>query len=174
MRTLLDEGEIFNIAVCRNARQLGIGGALLQAAIHHAEAENVENIFLEVRASNGPCILPCTKKYGFEPVGLRKKYYDNPTEDARIMVRRSKQEEKQNMLILSIESSCDETAAAVTRNGREVLSNEVFSQADMHALYGGVVPEIASRNHITVISRLALRAPWTRREFPNRIWTLLP
>ena len=54
LRTLLDEGEIFNIAVCRNARQLGIGGALLQAAIQHAEAENVENIFLEVRASNGP------------------------------------------------------------------------------------------------------------------------
>ena len=88
LRTLLDEGEIFNIAVCRNARQLGIGGALLQAAIQHAEAENVENIFLEVLASNGPAIA-LYKKYGFEPVGLRKKYYDNPTEDARIMVRRS-------------------------------------------------------------------------------------
>lgn len=59
------------------------------------------------------------------------------------------------MLILAIESSCDETAVAVTRNGREVLADEIFSQADMHALYGGVVPEIASRNHITVISRLA-------------------
>lgn len=69
-----------------------------------------------------------------------------------------KPEETKNMLILSIESSCDETAAAVTRNGREVLSNEVFSQADMHALYGGVVPEIASRNHITVISKLAQSA----------------
>ena len=59
------------------------------------------------------------------------------------------------MNILGIESSCDETAAAVVRDGREILSNEIFSQADMHALYGGVVPEIASRNHITVISRLA-------------------
>lgn len=59
------------------------------------------------------------------------------------------------MIILSIESSCDETAAAITKDGRTVLSSEVFSQADMHALYGGVVPEIASRNHITVISRLA-------------------
>ena len=58
------------------------------------------------------------------------------------------------MIILAIESSCDETAAAVVRNGREVLSSVVFSQAEMHALYGGVVPEIASRNHITVISRL--------------------
>jgi N6-L-threonylcarbamoyladenine synthase len=59
------------------------------------------------------------------------------------------------MLILSIESSCDETAVAVTREGRQVLSNEISSQADMHALYGGVVPEIASRNHIAVIGRLA-------------------
>ena len=58
------------------------------------------------------------------------------------------------MIILAIESSCDETAAAVLRDGREVLSNEVYSQADMHALYGGVVPEIASRNHIIVIGRL--------------------
>ncbi|MDR3311244.1 MAG: tRNA (adenosine(37)-N6)-threonylcarbamoyltransferase complex transferase subunit TsaD [Oscillospiraceae bacterium] len=59
------------------------------------------------------------------------------------------------MLILSVESSCDETAVAVTRDGREVLSDAVFSQADMHALYGGVVPEIASRNHVKVISGLA-------------------
>lgn len=57
--------------------------------------------------------------------------------------------------ILAIESSCDETAVAVVRDGRKVLSDEVLSQADMHAIYGGVVPEIASRNHITVISRLA-------------------
>ena len=59
------------------------------------------------------------------------------------------------MIILAVESSCDETAVAVTRDGREVLADEIFSQADMHALYGGVVPEIASRNHINVISRLA-------------------
>lgn len=59
------------------------------------------------------------------------------------------------MLILAVESSCDETAVSVTRNGREVLSDEIFSQTDIHAIYGGVVPEIASRNHIEVISRLA-------------------
>ena len=59
------------------------------------------------------------------------------------------------MLILSIETSCDETAVAVTRNGREVLADELISQSDMHALYGGVVPEIASRNHAAHIGRLA-------------------
>ncbi len=57
-----------------------------------------------------------------------------------------------DVLILSIETSCDETACAVTRNGREVLSDTVFSQIDLHRRYGGVVPEIASRNHLEKIS----------------------
>ena len=52
------------------------------------------------------------------------------------------------MLILAIESSCDETAAAVSLDGRTILSNVVLSQADMHAVFGGIVPEIASRKHI--------------------------
>ena len=63
-------------------------------------------------------------------------------------------------LILGIESSCDETAAAVVRNGREVLSNVISSQIDLHTIYGGVVPEIASRKHIEKINpviRLALK-----------------
>ena len=52
------------------------------------------------------------------------------------------------MLILGIESSCDETSAAVVRDGRQILSNVVATQIDEHRLYGGVVPEIASRRHI--------------------------
>ena len=56
------------------------------------------------------------------------------------------------MNILAIESSCDETAAAVVCDGRKVLSNEVYSQIDTHKIYGGVVPEIASRCHIEKIS----------------------
>ena len=59
-----------------------------------------------------------------------------------------------NKLILGIESSCDETAAAVVQNGREVLSNVISSQIDIHKKYGGVVPEIASRNHILNISQV--------------------
>ena len=62
------------------------------------------------------------------------------------------------MLILSVESTCDETAVAVTENGRCVLTDQIFSQADLHAIYGGVVPEIASRSHVEVISQLAERA----------------
>ena len=62
------------------------------------------------------------------------------------------------MLILAVESSCDETAVALVRDGRELLTDQVFSQADLHAVYGGVVPEIASRSHIEVIYQLADRA----------------
>ena len=62
------------------------------------------------------------------------------------------------MLILAFESSCDETAAAVVRDGRTVLSDAILSQADMHALYGGVVPEIASRKHIEAIAALSDQA----------------
>lgn len=62
------------------------------------------------------------------------------------------------MLILGIESSCDETAVSVARDGREILSNCVLSQIDMHTIYGGVVPEIASRKHIEAIAGLAEQA----------------
>ena len=60
--------------------------------------------------------------------------------------------------ILGIESSCDETAAAVVKNGREVLSNVISSQIDIHTLYGGVVPEIASRKHIERINQVIRQA----------------
>ena len=60
----------------------------------------------------------------------------------------------EDVLILAIESSCDETAAAVIKNGREVLSNVISSQIALHTLYGGVVPEIASRKHIEKINQV--------------------
>jgi N6-L-threonylcarbamoyladenine synthase len=62
------------------------------------------------------------------------------------------------MNILAIESSCDETATAVVRDGRTVLSNCIASQIEMHTVYGGVVPEIASRKHVEAISDLAAQA----------------
>lgn len=62
--------------------------------------------------------------------------------------------EQKDVLILAIESSCDETAASVVKNGREVLSNVISSQIELHKLYGGVVPEIASRKHIEKINQV--------------------
>ena len=63
-----------------------------------------------------------------------------------------------DVYILAIESSCDETAAAVVKNGRKVLSNIISSQIDIHTLYGGVVPEIASRKHTERINRVIEQA----------------
>ena len=67
-------------------------------------------------------------------------------------------EENKDILILAIESSCDETAASVVKNGRYVMSNIISSQIDLHTLYGGVVPEIASRKHIENIDAVISEA----------------
>ena len=62
------------------------------------------------------------------------------------------EEKKKDVLILAIETSCDETAAAVVKNGREILSNVIYTQIQLHTVFGGVVPEIASRKHIEKIN----------------------
>ena len=62
------------------------------------------------------------------------------------------------MRLLAIETSCDETAAAVVEDGRKILSNVVSSQAEIHAPYGGVVPEVASRHHIENICPVISKA----------------
>ena len=82
------------------------------------------------------------------------------------------------MNILAFESSCDETAVAVVQDGRRVLADAILSQADMHALYGGVVPEIASRKHVEAIAGLtdqALRdAGLTKRDIDAVAVTYAP
>ncbi|MGI6094451.1 MAG: tRNA (adenosine(37)-N6)-threonylcarbamoyltransferase complex transferase subunit TsaD [Lachnospiraceae bacterium] len=67
-------------------------------------------------------------------------------------------ETEKDILILAIESSCDETAASVVKNGRTILSNVISSQIELHKLYGGVVPEIASRKHIEKINQVIQEA----------------
>ena len=63
-----------------------------------------------------------------------------------------------DILTLGIESSCDETSVSIVKNGREVLSNVINSQVSIHEKFGGVVPEIASRNHTEAISDVTIRA----------------
>ena len=70
------------------------------------------------------------------------------------------QQHSEEVLILAVESSCDETAASVVKNGRQVLSNVIFTQIDLHSVYGGVVPEIASRKHIEKINQVIEEALW--------------
>ena len=65
---------------------------------------------------------------------------------------------EEDIYTLGIESSCDETSVAIVKNGREVLSNVIDTQIPIHEKYGGVVPEIASRNHIEAISRVMKKA----------------
>ena len=67
-------------------------------------------------------------------------------------------QKKDHARILAIESSCDETAAAVVEDGRKILSNAVYTQIDLHALYGGVVPEIASRAHVEKVDLMVDQA----------------
>lgn len=79
--------------------------------------------------------------------------YDEASRRAAARLR-----EKEHVRILALETSCDETAAAVIENGRIIRSNVVFSQIDLHALYGGVVPEIASRAHVEACDRVVDQA----------------
>ena len=65
---------------------------------------------------------------------------------------------KKGFVVLGIESSCDETACALVEDGRKILSNVIDSQIELHRLYGGVVPELAGRNHVVAIDRAAKQA----------------
>ncbi len=65
---------------------------------------------------------------------------------------------KENVLVLAIESSCDETSIAIVKNGREILSNVISSQIEIHKRFGGVVPEVASRNHVCAINNVLYEA----------------
>lgn len=72
----------------------------------------------------------------------------------KVLEIQQKVKDGKDVLVLAIESSCDETSIAVVKNGREVLSNEIASQIDIHTRFGGVVPEVASRNHILCINNV--------------------
>ena len=87
LRRMGDEGELLQIAVCKTARRCGIADILLDAALSHAEKCELKSVFLEVRKSNEAAIS-LYKKHGFKTVRLRKDYYNNPLEDAVVMVCR--------------------------------------------------------------------------------------
>jgi N6-L-threonylcarbamoyladenine synthase/protein kinase Bud32 len=164
--------HLLNIAVRADLRGRGLGAALLAEAMHLALEGGATRVTLEVRRSNGRALM-LYQEAGFEVVGSRRGYYSDTGEDGllldtgrldegqggdtRLALRRrgalglaALREEttgRRPELILAIESSCDETAAAVMRDGEELLSSVVASQVDFHARFGGVVPEIASRKH---------------------------
>lgn len=160
-----DEGHITNVAVKPGFRNRKIGEGIISVLLDFTIREGVRHHTLEVRRSNEPAIN-LYEKFGFGAEGIRKGYYRHNREDALIMWRHATEGElaeakkmrEDRFTILAIESSCDETAASVVRGGRQVLSNVISSQIDIHKLYGGVVPEIASRHHLDNINHVVRQA----------------
>ena len=101
---------------------------------------------LEVRSRNVSAIK-LYLKLGFVVIYVRKKYYND--DDALIMEKRNFMKD---IYILAIESSCDETSASIVKNGKEDIATTINTQIDIHKLYGGVVPEVASRLHLENIT----------------------
>ena len=143
------ECYVDNIAVFGHHRKKGVGTAIVLALVHEAQRRGAEYISLEVRPSNRPAVGLYTK-LGFLEEGRRRNFYNDPTEDALILTP-AFPKGGQGMIVLGIESSCDETAAALVEDGRKILSSVVASQVEEHKIYGGVVPEIASRRHSEAI-----------------------
>ena len=139
-----EDAHLMNIAVHEKARGRGTGRALVKVAKRLAAELGATRITLEVRPSNTAAIA-LYESEGLVTVGERPGYYAQSGEAAVIMWG------ELGDLILAIETSCDETAAAVMRGGRELVANVVASQIDFHARFGGVVPEIASRKHTEAI-----------------------
>lgn len=150
--------HVLKIVTAPAHRRQGIGRGLLRCAMQRSLEWGVNDITLEVRASNDAAI-ELYHAAGFVEAGIRPGYYADPTDDALILTRHIVppalayewfDDDDRPPRILAIESSCDETAAAVVE-GDEVLGDVVASQIDLHARFGGVVPEIASRKHTEAI-----------------------
>jgi len=148
---MFENTSIATIAVKENYRNKGIGNILLSKIIEQSIEKGFVSIDLEVRKSNESAIR--LYKYNkFKVISTRKGYYSNG-EDAYIMVKDlTKNNIKEENIILAIESSCDETAVAILKNGKELVANVVSTQIAFHQKYGGVMPELASRLHIEKIT----------------------
>lgn len=143
-QNIAKEFNLMNIAVNPDFRKLGIGGILLDHLIDFAKHYKLIGITLEVRVSNDAAKALYLSR-GFRTEGIRRSYYADG-EDADIMWLTFEP------ITLAIETSCDETSCAILSGKRHILANEVHSQIDLHKIYGGVVPEIASRNHLLKIA----------------------
>lgn len=130
--------DIINIAVSESYQQKGIATKLIDYVIKNIKPER---IMLEVNETNTKAINLYIKCQ-FKEISRRKKYYGE--NDAIIMERKLSMKD---VYILGIESSCDETSISIVKNGSLEIATTVLTQMDTHALYGGVVPEIASRIH---------------------------
>lgn len=149
MWIMFENCDIVKIAVKPEYQRKGYGQQMLDYLIDEAKNNGCEFIHLEVRTTNEPAI-GLYEKNNFVTVRTRNHYYSNG-DDAYDMIRNVVQK---NKMLLAIESSCDETACAIIDERLNVLSSVVTSQIDVHARFGGVIPEIASRMHVEQISTI--------------------
>ena len=187
---VVGDAHVTNIAVAADRQRTGIATRLLAELAWEAIDRGCEAMTLEVRVSNtGAQAL--YRSFGFVPAGVRQRYYEN-TEDAIVMWchdigeadfgdRLTAAEPRvgagcatamnvtESTVVLGIETSCDETAAALVMGGHDVLSSVVSTQVDLHAQYGGVVPEIASRAHLDLLNPVVARAIVEAGVEPERI-----
>ncbi len=177
----LTDGHILDLAVRPDSRGRGVGRALVSALIERAVELGIHRMTLEVRPSNGVAqrlyeeagFVSVGRRRGYyedsdedaiimwtgqlssaEEVGTRERLARRARASLEAFSLEDPPEERLaegDDLILAVETSCDETAAAVMRGGRELLSSVVASQVRFHARFGGVVPEIASRKHTEAI-----------------------
>ncbi len=151
----LDEAEVDFLAVQEKEEGKGYATRLLENFFR--EYSDKKTIFLEVRESNTRAIK-LYEKLGFTFYRRRKNYYptkdllSSATEDA--LCYRKELVPMKDEIILAIESSCDETAIAILKNGKELLANTVNTQIADHQRFGGVYPELASRLHLKNITKV--------------------
>ena len=145
-----DQADIQTIAVREDKRGLGIGRLLMNSLTQQATDLDAKEIFLEVRADNSVA-QKLYKLFGFKQIGTRKKYYQPDGVDAFIMKTDLKLKKNKEPIVLGIETSCDETGVGIVR-GNTLLANIISSSMDKHAIFGGVVPEIAARAHLEALT----------------------
>jgi N6-L-threonylcarbamoyladenine synthase len=167
-----DVWHLMNLAVAPAARRQGVGRRLLAAFLQAADRAS-RDVLLEVRPGN-EAALALYASVGFARLGARRRYYPDTGEDALVLARPARPgragevgagpgEEQARVQarepadvwgapLLAIESSCDDSAAAVLTRGGAVLASVVHSQDIIHERYGGVVPEAASRAHVERMS----------------------
>ena len=144
-----DAWHVMNLAVDPDHWRKGIGRRLLERLFEDTERDLERGITLEVRVSNAAAIR-LYRSLGFQPTGIRRGYYTDNREDALIMWR-DPPSGRLGPVILAIETSCDDTCAAVVGRDGTVHAAIRSSQGDLHARFGGVVPEIASRRHLELV-----------------------
>jgi N6-L-threonylcarbamoyladenine synthase len=158
-----DMWHVLDLAVSIEHRRRGVARRLVRDFLRAADGAGLP-VLLEVRENNAGAVA-LYESEGFVTLSLRKGYYVDTGENALVMVReagggiyRGRTDRRPRGPLLAIESSCDDTAAAVLAPGGQVLSSVSHSQDSIHERYGGVVPEVASRAHVERLSAVVSEA----------------